>query len=64
MAGQATPQTIYSGFSTTAVSLQVGHLTALLGLFPFHGACHKVIALAGGATVLLGPELQTKEPET
>lgn len=59
----ATPQTIYSGFNTTAVSLQVGHLPALLGLLHFQRACHRVIALVGGATVLLGPEPQTKERE-
>ena len=45
---------VYAGFDPTADSLHVGHLIPLLGLRRFQRAGHKVIALAGGATGLVG----------
>ncbi|NTW05125.1 MAG: tyrosine--tRNA ligase, partial [Peptococcaceae bacterium] len=46
--------TIYCGFDPTADSLHIGHLLPLLGLQRFQLAGHKPIALAGGATGLIG----------
>src|SRR4051812_14322909 len=48
------PITVYCGFDPTANSLHVGNLVPLLGLrrFQMHG--HRPIALAGGATGLIG----------
>jgi len=45
---------VYAGFDPTADSLHVGHLIPLLGLRRFQRAGHTVIALAGGATGLVG----------
>lgn len=49
-----TPQTIYCGFDPSASSLQAGNLVSILMLrrLQLHG--HKVIALVGGATGLIG----------
>ena len=49
-----TPQVIYAGFDPTAPSLHVGNLVPLLGLRRFQEAGHRVIALAGGATGMVG----------
>ena len=48
------PMTLYCGFDPTAPSLHVGSLVPLLALrrFQLHG--HRPIALAGGATGLIG----------
>jgi tyrosyl-tRNA synthetase len=46
--------TLYCGFDPTADSLHVGNLVPLLGLRRFQLAGHKPIALAGGATGLIG----------
>ncbi|MDO4550949.1 MAG: tyrosine--tRNA ligase [Planctomycetia bacterium] len=48
------PRTIYAGFDPTADSLHVGHLMALMMLRRFQKAGHKVIALVGGATGMIG----------
>lgn len=48
------PQTVYAGFDPTAPSLHVGNLIPLLGLRRFQRAGHRVIALAGGATGMVG----------
>ena len=48
------PQVVYAGFDPTGPSLHVGHLLPLLGLRRFQQAGHRVIALAGGATGLVG----------
>ena len=50
----AGPMTLYCGFDPTAPSLHVGSLVPLLALrrFQLHG--HRPIALAGGATGLIG----------
>ena len=46
--------TVYSGFDPTAPSLHVGHLLPLLTLRRFQQAGHRPIALAGGATGMVG----------
>ncbi len=46
--------TVYVGFDPTAPSLHVGHLVPLLMLRRFQQHGHKVIALVGGATGLIG----------
>ena len=46
--------TVYVGFDPTAPSLHVGNLVPLLTLRRFQLAGHKVIALVGGATGLIG----------
>lgn len=48
------PQVIYCGFDPTASSLHLGHLIPLFALRRFQLAGHKVIALAGGATGMVG----------
>jgi tyrosyl-tRNA synthetase len=48
------PITLYAGFDPTADSLHVGHLVPLLLLRRFQLAGHRPIALAGGATGMIG----------
>ncbi|UEA58820.1 tyrosine--tRNA ligase [Gordonia otitidis] len=48
------PITVYAGFDPTASSLHAGHLVPLLTLRRFQLAGHRPIALAGGATGLIG----------
>src|SRR5512140_3660616 len=48
------PITLYCGFDPSAESLHVGNLVPLLGLRRFQKYGHKPIALAGGATGLIG----------
>jgi tyrosyl-tRNA synthetase len=48
------PTVVYAGFDPTSDSLQVGNLVAIIGLCHFQRAGHRVIALAGGATGLIG----------
>jgi tyrosyl-tRNA synthetase len=50
----AGPVTVYAGFDPTAPSLHVGNLVPLLTLRRFQDAGHRAIALAGGATGLIG----------
>jgi tyrosyl-tRNA synthetase len=50
----AGPITLYCGFDPTADSLHVGNLVPLLALRRFQLAGHHPIALAGGATGLIG----------
>jgi tyrosyl-tRNA synthetase len=50
----ASPITLYCGFDPTADSLHVGNLVPLLALRRFQLAGHHPIALAGGATGLIG----------
>jgi tyrosyl-tRNA synthetase len=45
---------VYAGFDPTSDSLQVGNLVAIIALCHFQRAGHHVIALAGGATGLIG----------
>ena len=48
-----TPQTVYCGFDPSANSLQAGNLVSIMMLRRLQLAGHKVIALVGGATVLI-----------
>ena len=48
------PITVYAGFDPTADSLQVGNLVTVMALAHFQRCGHKVIALAGGATGMIG----------
>ena len=48
------PVTLYVGFDPTADSLHLGHLISLLILRRFQLAGHRPIALAGGATGMIG----------
>jgi tyrosyl-tRNA synthetase len=51
---EAGTRTAYVGFDPTAPSLHVGHLMAIMGLRRWQKAGHRVIALVGGATALVG----------
>ena len=54
--------TVYAGFDPTAESLQVGNLVAIMGLMHFQRCGHKVVALVGGATGMIGdPSGKTAE---
>jgi tyrosyl-tRNA synthetase len=63
------PLTLYCGFDPTADTLHVGNLVPLLALRRFQLAGHRPIALAGGATGMIGDpsgrsserNLQTRE---
>lgn len=48
------PFTLYCGFDPTADSLHIGSLLPILGLAHFQRAGHRVIALVGGGTGLIG----------
>ncbi len=48
------PTTVYCGFDPSAKSLQAGNLVSIIVLKRFQQAGHKVIALVGGATGLIG----------
>jgi tyrosyl-tRNA synthetase len=50
----AGPVTLYAGFDPTADSLHIGSLVPLLTLRRFQDAGHRPIALAGGATGMIG----------
>src|SRR5258707_1741377 len=51
---KAGPLTLYAGFDPTADSLHVGNLVPVMLLRRFQRAGHRPIALAGGATGLIG----------
>ena len=60
LAGQC--RTVYCGFDPTADSLHIGSLVPLLALKRFQLAGHRPIALAGGATGMIGdPSFKAKE---
>jgi len=48
------PITLYCGFDPTADSLHIGSLLPIITLLRFHKAGHRIIALAGGGTGLIG----------
>ena len=48
------PMTVYCGFDPSARSLQAGNLVSMIVLRRFQQAGHRVIALVGGATGLIG----------
>jgi len=54
LAPGAKPVTLYVGFDPTADSLHLGHLIGLLILRRFQKAGHRPIAVAGGATGMIG----------
>jgi tyrosyl-tRNA synthetase len=54
LAPGAKPVTLYVGFDPTADSLHLGHLIGLLILRRFQVAGHRPIAVAGGATGMIG----------
>jgi tyrosyl-tRNA synthetase len=54
LAPGAKPVTLYVGFDPTADSLHLGHLLSLLILRRFQNAGHRPIAVAGGATGMIG----------
>ena len=53
-AAQQRPVTVYVGFDPTAPSLHLGHVIPLLALSYMQKHGHKVIALVGGGTGLIG----------
>ncbi|HEX7065213.1 MAG TPA: tyrosine--tRNA ligase [Bacillales bacterium] len=56
------PVTLYCGFDPTADSLHIGSLVPILTLRRFQEAGHKVIALVGGGTGLIGdPSFKAQE---
>jgi tyrosyl-tRNA synthetase len=62
LAPGAAPITLYVGFDPTADSLHLGHLIGLLMLRRFQLAGHRVIALAGGSTGMIGdPSFKSAE---
>ena len=48
------PVTIYVGFDPTADSLHIGNMVGIMALAWFQRFGHKVVALAGGATGMIG----------
>ena len=61
---EAGPITVYCGFDPTAESLHAGNLMQLLTLRRFQLAGHRPIALAGGATGMIGdPSGRSSERE-
>src|SRR5690606_33087503 len=48
------PITLYCGFDPTADSLHIGSLLPIITLLRFQKAGHRIIALAGGGTGLIG----------
>lgn len=48
------PTVVYAGFDPTSSSLQVGNFVTIMGLAHFQRCGHKVVALAGGATGMIG----------
>ena len=48
------PQVVYAGFDPSSDSLQVGNFVTIMVLAHFQRCGHRVIALAGGATGMIG----------
>ncbi len=48
------PRTAYAGYDPTAASLHVGHLMPTMALRRWQKAGHRVIAIVGGGTALIG----------
>ncbi|MFV0380516.1 MAG: tyrosine--tRNA ligase [Anaerorhabdus sp.] len=55
------PITLYCGFDPTAESLHIGHLQQIILLRRYERAGHKIIALCGGATAMIGDPRPTSE---
>jgi tyrosyl-tRNA synthetase len=59
---EKSPLTLYCGFDPTADSLHLGSLLPLLTLKRFQNAGHRVIAVVGGATGMIGdPSFKAQE---
>jgi len=58
------PVTVYCGFDPTADSLHVGHLLGILVLRRLQRAGHRPLALAGGATGMIGDPSGRSEERT
>ncbi|MEG0034009.1 MAG: tyrosine--tRNA ligase [Bacilli bacterium] len=57
-----TRQTVYCGFDPSAASMHIGNFIMIMTLMRFQQYGHKVIALAGGATGMIGdPSGKSKE---
>lgn len=56
-----TPTTVYCGFDPTADSLHVGHMQQIILLKRYQEEGHRVIALCGGATGMIGDPRPTTE---
>ena len=50
----AEPGVVYAGFDPSSDSLQAGNFVTIMALAHFQRCGHKVIALAGGATGMIG----------
>ena len=48
------PRTIYAGFDPTSDSLQAGNFVTIMALVHFQRCGHRVVAVAGGATGMIG----------
>lgn len=58
----STPQTIYCGFDPSAASMHVGNFVMISMLMRLQKAGHKIIAIVGGATGMIGdPSGKSKE---
>lgn len=55
------PATVYCGFDPTADSLHVGHMQQIMLLKRYQTEGHRVIALCGGATGMIGDPRPTTE---
>ncbi len=55
------PATVYCGFDPTADSLHVGHMQQIMLLKRYQEEGHRVIALCGGATGMIGDPRPTTE---
>ncbi len=56
------PITVYCGYDATAPSLHVGHLVQIMLLANLNRAGHRVIAVVGGGTTMVGdPTGRTEE---
>jgi len=59
---QKEQMTVYAGFDPTSESLQIGNLATIMVLSHFQRCGHRIIALVGGATGLIGdPSGKTSE---
>jgi tyrosyl-tRNA synthetase len=56
--------TVYTGFDPSAPSLQLGNLVGMLNLVRLQRAGHRVIALAGGGTGMIGDPSGKSEERT
>jgi tyrosyl-tRNA synthetase len=56
------PITVYAGFDPSSDSLQVGNFVTIIGLMHFQRCGHRVVAVVGGATGMIGdPSGKTAE---